>query len=132
MCQGGGLDLWSGHVQEATYECTNKWNNKPMFLSLSLKPILKNRHHVRACARAHTHSQSGAPQPSHALQHKAAILVLPQPLHTLEISGRKTAVSQMKRVYKNEMASHRSLKHIYYQITLYQEWWIFFQNELPQ
>ena len=27
----------SGHIQESTNECINKWNNKSMFLSFSLK-----------------------------------------------------------------------------------------------
>ena len=30
------FDPQSGHIQEATQECTNKWNNKSMFLSFSL------------------------------------------------------------------------------------------------
>ena len=45
ICQGHGFDLWSGHIQEATTDCINKWNNKlmslsplsPLPLSLSLK-----------------------------------------------------------------------------------------------
>ena len=29
------FDPWSGHIQDSTNECINKWNNKSMFLSLS-------------------------------------------------------------------------------------------------
>ena len=34
--QGCGFDPQSGHIQESTNECISKWNNKSMFLSLSL------------------------------------------------------------------------------------------------
>ena len=36
-----GLDAWSGRVRESTAGCTDKWNNKSVFLSLplSLKSI---------------------------------------------------------------------------------------------
>ena len=37
LCQGCGFDPWSEHMQESTNESINKWNNKP--LSLSLKSI---------------------------------------------------------------------------------------------
>ena len=40
MCQGCGFDHRSGHIQKSTSECINKWNNKSMFLSLSLPPFL--------------------------------------------------------------------------------------------
>ena len=33
--QGCGFDPWSGHIQEATNEYINKWNNKSMSLSLN-------------------------------------------------------------------------------------------------
>ena len=32
--QGRGFRPWSGHVQESTSECRNKWNSKSLFLSL--------------------------------------------------------------------------------------------------
>ena len=35
ICQVTGLLPGLGHVQEATSECINGWNNKSMFLSLS-------------------------------------------------------------------------------------------------
>ena len=35
-CQGGGFDSPSQHIQESTNECINKWNNRRVFLSLSL------------------------------------------------------------------------------------------------
>ena len=38
--QGLGFDPHSGHTRESTNECINKWNNKSMFLSLSLPPFL--------------------------------------------------------------------------------------------
>ena len=34
ICEGYGLDRQSGHIQESTNECMNKWNNKSVFLSL--------------------------------------------------------------------------------------------------
>ena len=40
MCQGGRLDPQSGHIQESTNECRNKWNNKS--ISRSLKSIKTN------------------------------------------------------------------------------------------
>ena len=40
MSQGGRFNPWSGHMQEATHECINKWYNKSMFLSLSLKSVI--------------------------------------------------------------------------------------------
>ena len=38
ICQGCGFNSMSGHMQEATNEGINKWNNKSM--SLSLSPFL--------------------------------------------------------------------------------------------
>ena len=40
--RGCGFDAQSGHIQESTKECTDKWNNKLKFLSLSLSQIKKN------------------------------------------------------------------------------------------
>ena len=34
MHKGCGFDPQSGHIQEATNEYINNWNNKPMFLFL--------------------------------------------------------------------------------------------------
>ena len=35
MCQGCGFDPQSGHVQESTNECINKWNSISVVHSLS-------------------------------------------------------------------------------------------------
>ena len=40
ILQSHRFDPRSGHIQEATHECINKWNNKLMFLSL---PSIKNK-----------------------------------------------------------------------------------------
>ena len=42
MHQGCRFDPWSGHIQESVNECTNKWNNKAVSLSLPLF-LSKNR-----------------------------------------------------------------------------------------
>ena len=36
MSQGCEFDSWSGRRQESATECTDKWNNKSVFLSPSL------------------------------------------------------------------------------------------------
>ena len=38
MHQGCRFYPWSRHIRESTDECINKWNNKSMFLFLSLPP----------------------------------------------------------------------------------------------
>ena len=35
ILQGWGFDLCSGHMQESTNECINKWSNKAIYFSLS-------------------------------------------------------------------------------------------------
>ena len=39
--QGSGFHPWSGHIQESTNGCINKWNNKSIFFPFSLKSINK-------------------------------------------------------------------------------------------
>ena len=41
ISRGCGLDPWPGHIHKSTNECTNKWNDKSMLLSLSLSKIKK-------------------------------------------------------------------------------------------
>lgn len=42
----GGSDPWSGHIQEATIECKDKWVNKSMFSSLSPLKTSKKKMHI--------------------------------------------------------------------------------------
>ena len=44
MCQGCRFDPRSGHIQDSTKECINKWNNKstPLCLSSQLKIFFKS------------------------------------------------------------------------------------------
>ena len=42
VCGGGRFSIWSGHIQEATNERINKWNNKQVFVSRISPSVSKN------------------------------------------------------------------------------------------